>query len=122
MLLRHRVLLLLLALPLLAQDKKKDDLGDLLDDAGKGTKFRLVAVGKEEEKIDSLLYWRSAFGTVAARTAPIRVRLGDSDVIAPILNPKAETSGRDAYSYPSEGRVKLTPGKHVLRPGNIPLD
>jgi hypothetical protein len=40
----------IIALSVLAQDRKKDDPGDLIDDAGKGTKFRLVALGKEDEK------------------------------------------------------------------------
>lgn len=119
--LRFPLLALLLVLPLLAQDRKKDD-PDLLDDLSKGTKVRFVQAGKEGEAIDTALFWRVHHGNVAAATTPTRLFVDDKEVIAPVLNPKATGTGQQAYTFPTEGRAKLTPGRHVLQPGNILIE
>ena len=68
--------------PVGAQQGKKSDLDDLIDAAGKGTRFRLVAYDRPRENLAERLYWRRQFAEVAASTTPVRFRCGDVDVIA----------------------------------------
>ena len=112
----------LLALPLAAQDKKKDGVDDLLDNVDKGTKYRLAPLAVPERSLAGHLYWRTHFGTVAASTTPIRFHVEGTDVITPVLNPTAGPDGKATYTYPIEGQAKLKPGKYTLKPGGIPFE
>lgn len=117
-------LAILVVLPSAGQDKKKDEVTDLLEGKDKGTKFRLVVHSPDgkDQGVGEMLYWRTLQGNVAAQTTPVRFRIADSDVIAPVLNPAAGFDAKAAYTYPTEGHIKLKPGKYVLTPGSIPIE
>jgi len=114
-----------LALAAIAQERKpgiKSDLDDLLDGRSTGTRFRLVEADAPSQGIDSRLYWRRLPGATAAATAPIRFRLGDTEIIAPKLNQENLADAKASYSYPTEGSANVPAGRYLLDPGAIPLE
>lgn len=113
---------ILAVLPSAGQEKKKDDVADLLEGKDKGPKFRLVTADDANRGVGELVYWRTMHGTVAAQTTPVRFRVADGDIIAPVLNQSAGADTKAAYTYPTEGHIKLKPGRHLLTPGNIPIE
>lgn len=105
-------------------DQEDDGLDDLLEGKDRGTRFVLVNAAKPDEELAGRLYWRRLLGVVAAETTPVEFRLGGQDVIAPRLETDDEDGPAEdnAYEYPSEGYFKLENGRHVLTPGDIPVE
>jgi len=96
-------------------------LDDLLDGGDRGTVFRLVTAAAPHKPLSEMVYWRSVQNVVAAQTTPIEFRLGDVELIAP----QTITAAGEATvepTYPTAGQVKTTPGKHVITPGNLPVE
>lgn len=113
-------LALLAIAPAGGQVKKSDPLNDLLDGSG-GTTFRLVTAEEKPRPLADVVYWRTHHGVVAASVAPVRFRLGDQDIIAPVPKPDA-TDTKDALTYPTAGKAKVKAGKYTLFPGNVPIE
>ena len=102
-------------------DRSLDDLDSLLKgDGPSGTLFRFVDAADPKQPLAPRLFWRRIPAFTAAHTAPVRVRLGGDEIIAP----KQVTNGpltELTFTYPLEGRRKLESGRFVLTPGNLPL-
>ncbi|MEN9574168.1 MAG: hypothetical protein RL514_2023 [Verrucomicrobiota bacterium] len=102
-------------------DRSLDDLDSLLKgDGPSGTLFRFVDAADPKQPLAPRLFWRRIPAFTAAHTAPVRVRLGGDEIIAP----KQVTNGpltELTFTYPLEGRRKLESGRFVLTPGDLPL-
>jgi hypothetical protein len=102
--------------------KKSDDVDALLEGGDKGVKIRLVDASDVKNRLADRLYWRTFKGEVAAQTTPATFRLGNSEVIAPIMDKASAGATKPTYTYPIEGFTKIRTGRHLLMPGNIPID
>jgi outer membrane protein assembly factor BamB len=125
-------------------DDAADALDDLLEGKDRGTRFVLVNVADPDEELAGRMYWRRLPGVVAAETAPTTFRLAGTDVIVPRLpadaadedaagEPAAEDGAavesaadaapvEEALEYPTEGWLKLENGRHLLTPGDLPIE
>ncbi|HYG76013.1 MAG TPA: hypothetical protein VEK08_13495 [Planctomycetota bacterium] len=85
-----------------------------------GTVFRLVDVSTSEP-IAPKMFWRTYQNKVAAQTSPVRFLLGTTELIAP-RKVVDEKTGKFRTLYPTDSRRDIPNGKHILLPGEIPIE